>query len=94
MSLAAYASETKYKSSADELRPRVYMTSIFSCEQHRFQKNKKLPPHLYEINMKIVMIRVAKQWGRDRIIRFFVDLINFLSGINYANDAMHLIKIG
>ena len=40
------------------------------------------------------MIRVAKQWGRDRIIRFFVDLINFLSGINYANDAMHLIKIG
>ena len=40
------------------------------------------------------MIGVAKQWGRDRIIRFFVDLINFLSGINYANDAMHLIKIG
>ena len=81
MSLAAYASETEYKSSADELRPRVYVTSIFSCEQHRFQKNKKLPPHLYEINMKICHDQGCKAVGKGPN-HFFVDLINFLSGIN------------
>ena len=64
MSLAAYASETKYKSSADELRLRVYMTSIFSCEQHRFQKNKKLLPHLYEISMKICYDQGCKAVGK------------------------------